>query len=90
MKPGEKVEDAIKREVKEETNLIIEVLELYHLTQEFHDDHHHIVIAFKGKAITSNLEAGSDAKEVGWFLKDDISKLKLQPTAIEQLKIITG
>jgi 8-oxo-dGTP diphosphatase len=90
VKSGEKLEDAIKREVKEETNLTIEVLEPYHLTQEFHDDHHHIVIAFKGKFIAGNLKAGSDAEEVRWFLKDEISKLKLQPTAVEQLKIVTG
>jgi 8-oxo-dGTP diphosphatase len=86
--PGEELEEAIKREVKEDTNLRVEVLEPYHLTQEFHDDHHHIVIAFKVKAITDLLKAGSDAEEVRWFLKDEVSRLKLQPTAKEQLKAL--
>ncbi len=86
VKPGEKLEDAIKREVKEETNLRIEVLEPYHLTQEFHDDHHHIIIAFKGKIVSGHLKAGSDAEEVKWFSKDEVSRLKLQPTAREQLR----
>ena len=83
---GEKLEDAAKREVKEETNLEVKILEPYHLTQEFHDDHHHIVIAFKGKIIRGKLKAGSDAEDVRWFSKSEISKLKIQPTAKEQIK----
>ncbi len=86
VKPGETLEEAIKREVREETNLDIEILEPYHLTQEFHDDHHHIVIAFKVKIISGHPKAGSDAEEVKWFSKGKVSRLKLQPTAREQLR----
>jgi len=88
VKPSETLEEAIEREVKEETNLSIEVLEPYHLTQEFHDDHHHIVIAFKGRISNGQIKSGSDAEEVRWFLKDEIPRLKLQPTAKEQLRIV--
>lgn len=88
VKLGERLEDAISREVKEETNLRIEVLKPYHLTQEFHDDHHHIIIAFRGKIIGGNLKAGSDVEEARWFSKDELSRLKLQPTAKKQLETI--
>lgn len=90
VKPGEKLEDALKREVEEETNLRIEVLEPYHFTQEFHDSHHHIIIAFRGKVIDGYLKAGSDSEDARWFSKDEVSRLKLQPTAREQLRILIG
>ncbi len=83
---GETLEEAARREAKEETGLSVEILEPYLITQEFHDDHHHIVFAFKGKVIEGELRAGSDAKEVRWFSKEEISRLKIQPTAKEQLK----
>jgi len=86
VKLGEKLEDAVKREVKEETNLRVKVLEPYLITQEFHDDHHHVVICFKGKATCGKLKAGSDVEEVKWFSKDEVKKLKLQPTARLQIK----
>ncbi len=86
VKLGERLEDAIKREVKEETNLRVKVLEPYLITQEFHDDHHHIVICFKAKTISRNLKAGSDVEEVRWFSKEEIKKLKIQPTARLQIK----
>jgi 8-oxo-dGTP diphosphatase len=83
---GEKLEEAARREVKEETGLIVEILEPYHITQEFHDDHHHIVIAFKGRVISGKLKPGSDVEDARWFTKSEISKLKVQPTAREQIK----
>lgn len=85
---GEKLEDAAKREVKEETNLKIKVLGLYHITQEFHDDHHHLIFAFKAKILSGKPKAGSDVVEVRWFSKSEIKKLKLQPTAKEQLRVV--
>jgi len=90
VKPGERLEEAVEREVKEETSLKVEVLEPYHLTQEFHDDHHHIIIAFRARIIVGNLKAGSDAEDARWFSKDEILKLNLQPTAREQLKVISA
>ena len=83
---GEKLEEAARREVKEETGLVVKILEPYHITQEFHDDHHHIVIAFKGRVTSGRLKAGSDVEDARWFSKSEISKLKLQPTAREQIK----
>ncbi|MEM5782130.1 MAG: NUDIX domain-containing protein [Candidatus Aenigmatarchaeota archaeon] len=86
VKLGEKLEDATKREVKEETGLSIKVLKPYLITQEFHDNHHHLVIAFKGKIIGGKLKAGSDASEAKWFSIKEVKKLKIQPTAKLQIK----
>jgi len=87
VKPGETLEKALKREVKEETNLKIKPLEVYHIAQEFHDNHHHLVLAFGCKIIKGKLKAGSDVSEVRWFDLNKI-KVKLQPVAKEQLKVL--
>jgi len=87
VKIGERLEDAAKREVKEETGLEVEIMEPYLITQEFHDDHHHIVIALKGKVKGGKLKAGSDVEDARWFSKEELEKLKIQPTAKEQIRI---
>jgi 8-oxo-dGTP diphosphatase len=75
--PGEKLESAIKREVKEETGLKIKVLKLIRITEQFHDDHHHITFDFKVKPVEGRPKAGSDLIDVGWFEYKDIAKMKL-------------
>ncbi|MGC8812525.1 MAG: NUDIX hydrolase [Candidatus Aenigmatarchaeota archaeon] len=85
VKAGETLEEALIREVKEETGLEVEPLKLLHITQEFHDNHHHLVFAFKAKIIGGNLKPKSDVCEARWFKPSEI-KVKLQPVAKEQIK----
>jgi 8-oxo-dGTP diphosphatase len=87
VKAGETLEEAVRREVKEETGLEVEPVEIYHITQEFHDNHHHLVFAFKTKIKEGKLIAKSDVSEVKWFRPKEI-KVKLQPVAKEQLKAL--
>lgn len=85
VKAGETLEEALIRETKEETSLKIKPLELFHLTQEFHDNHHHLVFCFKTKIVGGKLKAGSDVCDIKWFNVNKI-KVKLQPVAKEQIK----
>ena len=87
VKAGETLEEALKREVKEETGLVVKPEKLCHIAQEFHDDHHHLVFAFRAKVIGGRLKAGSDVCKAKWF---DLKKIrvKLQPVARRQLKIL--
>jgi 8-oxo-dGTP diphosphatase len=85
VKAGETLEEAVRRETKEETGLEVEPVEIYHITQEFHDNHHHLVFAFKIKIKGGKPIAKSDVSEAKWFRPKEI-KLKLQPVAKEQLK----
>jgi 8-oxo-dGTP diphosphatase len=87
VKAGETLEEAVRREVKEETGLEVEPVEIYHITQEFHDNHHHLVFAFKTKIKGGKLIAKSDVSEAKWFRLKEI-KVKLQPVAKEQLKAL--
>lgn len=85
VKAGETLEEALIRETKEETGLKIKPLKIYHITQEFHDNHHHLVFAFKTKIIRGNLKPGSDICEARWFKPNKIN-VKLQPVAKKQVK----
>jgi 8-oxo-dGTP diphosphatase len=87
VKAGETLEEAVRRETKEETGFEVEPVEIYHITQEFHDNHHHLVFAFKTKIKGGKLIAKSDVSEVKWFRPKEI-KVKLQPVAKEQLKAL--
>jgi ADP-ribose pyrophosphatase YjhB (NUDIX family) len=93
---NETEEEAIKREVKEETGLTIESLRL--IEEEELDwnwcgkgitVHHWYVFECK---VNGNLNGNkSETKSVNWYSKDEIKKLKLEPSWgywLKKLRII--
>jgi len=77
VEPGEKLLDALKRELKEETNLEVKKAQLLKISEQFHDDHHHIIFDFMVETRNAIPKHGSDLVELSWFDKDDIEKLKI-------------
>jgi ADP-ribose pyrophosphatase YjhB (NUDIX family) len=73
---GEGLKEAVRREVREETGLEIEVGDLAFVSEEiFRADgvrYHYILIDFFAKVVGGKLKAGSDAMDVAWF---DIDRL---------------
>lgn len=64
----EDVRAGIIREVKEETNLVVEPLEVFSVHSNFHNPKQHTVgIWFMAKVISGTPFAGDDASELGWF-----------------------
>lgn len=64
----EDVRAGIIREVKEETNLVVEPLEVFSVHSNFHNPKQHTVgIWFMAKVISGTPLAGDDASELGWF-----------------------
>jgi len=62
---GEKVEDAAKREVFEETNINVEIDKLLGVYSNTNNDT--IFIAYSGSAINENIVIGSESIDVSWF-----------------------
>ncbi len=78
VRSGEKLKDALKREIREELGVEISVGDVACVTDEiFFDEignveYHYIVVDFFADITEGNPRAMSDAEEVGWF---DLSRI---------------
>lgn len=75
----ERIADTVVRELKEETGLRVKQTKLLGIYDEPGRDPRGITIsvAFVCKIISGNVKAGSDAKEIGWFTREQVKKMKL-------------
>ena len=80
---GEALRDAVIREALEETGLTVQVGEMlgvYERVIRAEDGrvrYHYVLIDFLCHRVAGELRAGSDAAEVGWFRREELSSLKL-------------
>jgi 8-oxo-dGTP diphosphatase len=80
---GEMVREAAIREAREETGLIVEPGELLGVYDRILRDpekrvqYHYVLIDFLCRPIGGELVAASDAAEVRWFTRDELSSLQL-------------
>ncbi len=89
---GETLEKALKREVKEELGIEIEIVELLQvcdhiLTKEGQHWVSPSYICKITKGTPQNLEPGK-CDEIGWFSIDEAKKMKLSEVTIEDIKIL--
>jgi ADP-ribose pyrophosphatase YjhB (NUDIX family) len=80
---GEALREAAIREAREETGLKVEVGEMLGVYERvIHSPdgrvrYHYVLIDFLCRSVSGQLEAGSDAAEVGWFRREDLPALNL-------------
>jgi len=88
---GESLAAAVAREVLEETSLVVdvgpvvEVVDRVHHHPEGRVEYHYIVIDYLCRVndrAGGTAAAGSDADDVRWVPRDDLSTLGVQPVAI--------
>jgi 8-oxo-dGTP diphosphatase len=74
---GERTEEAVVREVKEETGLDVEIIKLHNVYSDPERDPrgHTISIVYNCKIIGGNLKGGDDAKEAKFFEYNENLKL---------------
>ncbi len=86
---GETVTDAIRREVLEETTLIVEPVSLLNVYDRVILDnderilYHYVLIDYLCKLISGDLEAGSDCDRALWFTEEEVAKLSLPADTAE-------
>lgn len=81
---GESLADALKREIKEETNLEIEILRFFDFKEAIHTkyDYHTIIFFFLTKPINeNNLVLDGKILDAKFFGKEEIKELRLVDTA---------
>jgi 8-oxo-dGTP diphosphatase len=88
---GERLEDAMRREVREETGLEVEVLCLLEIFERIMPDaagqpeYHYVLIDYLCRPAGGTLAAADDASQVAWFSETEIAGLKITegtPTVI--------
>ncbi len=95
VEPGETLKEAVRREIKEETNLVVEVLrpintdEIVVRDEEGRIRYHYVLVDFLCKVVEGRLRPGDDAKEVRWIDMRKAEKLQLTDSTRKLLNRIT-
>ncbi len=80
---GEKLEQALRREIREETGLEIEILsllEIYErimLDDEGRPEYHYVLMDYVCRVAGGELHAADDASRAAWFTQEELSGLKI-------------
>lgn len=86
---GETMQEAVRREVREETGLIVEVGDSLWIGDILDPAdppaYHYTVVDFAASAIGGELEAGDDAADARWVDLAEVRDLPLTPTMLELL-----
>ena len=78
LEPGETLAQAVAREVREETGLVVEVGPFVCVIERIGDDHHFVILDYLARAIGGELAAASDARAVRFV--DDVGLAELPLT----------
>ncbi len=90
--PGESDEQAVRRELIEETGLAVRSVEPLRqfLLDGAPDYPPYRLLVFRGYGPSGRLRAGDDAAEVGWFGLDDMERLPIIPSVLDTARAIAA
>jgi 8-oxo-dGTP diphosphatase len=85
---GERLEEALIREMREETGLEVQPLELLTVFDRIDRDgdavaFHYVIVDYRCRRLSGQARAGSDALEVVWAGPGELEALELTPKARE-------
>ncbi|BBG28170.1 NUDIX hydrolase [Sulfuracidifex tepidarius] len=83
---GETLQEALKREITEETGLLVEPGKVVALVQIIKEGFHYVIFDFSCEIVGGNLEASSDAKDSRFFSLEEIRRLETTPSTIEMIE----
>jgi len=90
--PGETMQQALTREIKEETGLDIEVGEIVYVfdvikhNEQNEISFHYVIIDFLCRLKGGRLQAGDDAREARWIARDDLKVLNVNEKTRSMLR----
>ena len=92
IEPGEKIADALKREVLEETGLIVRPKKLFEIFERIMPDaqgraeYHYILHDYLCTVEGGDLKAGDDAGRVAWVERKNLKDLQLTEGTLEVIE----
>ncbi|HEB59451.1 MAG TPA: NUDIX domain-containing protein [Gammaproteobacteria bacterium] len=75
IRPGETLQEAAARELREETGLHVQVLAPVWAFDVIGADHHYVVIDLAAVLLGGELHSGDDAAEARWFTADELNQV---------------
>ncbi|MDI3502413.1 MAG: 8-oxo-dGTP diphosphatase [Archaeoglobi archaeon] len=90
---GESLEEALKREIREELLVEIEVEKLAGIVESIYREdgevkYHYIIIDYFCRIVSGEPVASDDALELRWVTMDELKELDVTPTLLKLLKNI--
>jgi 8-oxo-dGTP diphosphatase len=92
IEPGEKIEEALIREVQEETGLIVRPKRVFEIFERIMQDakgrteYHYILHDYLCRVVGGELRAGDDAGQVAWVPQSKLSTLRLTEGTAEVIE----
>ncbi|MCP8308498.1 MAG: NUDIX hydrolase [archaeon] len=89
---GEKIRDAIKREVEEEVGLKVDVVNIVDVFDSVEYDgkcrvhFHYVIIGFMVKPVGGKVRGSKEASQVKWFKAEELKDLEMTVTTRKLLK----
>lgn len=80
---GEKLEEAIRREVREETGLEVDALSIFEIFERIMPDaegrpeYHYVLIDYLCRVVGGRLEAASDVSRAAWVAKSELPEYRI-------------
>jgi mutator protein MutT len=79
VEPGERLEEAVRREVLEETGLAVKVGRLLEVVEVIEAGFHYVILDYLCEPTEGALRAGSDAAEAAWVSAFDLAEYAVTP-----------
>jgi len=90
LEKGEKLEDCLKRELKEEADVEVKSMKFLDLKEHFYNEHHEINLIYQVELTTKspkNIVCQEDHFVFAWVELDKINSIKLLPLNVKELLI---
>jgi len=92
LESGEKLEAAIRREVREETGLEVETLSMFEIFERIMPDaggrpeYHYVLIDYVCRPTGGQLQAASDVSRAVWVAKENLGEYRLTEGTLEVIE----